>query len=111
VQKFITDSDVLLLLVTPESMASPWVRKEIYAAMTLEKTILNIKLQEAPMPPFFNEAQTFDLSQYTERRYKQLLSELIAVLGHEMENMVLKQITPPTASDSTPANARSHSPC
>ena len=63
----IDDSTFLLILITPRSVASPWVRRELNAGLSNEiaagrKIVLPIAAEETELPVFLRERLYCDLS-------------------------------------------------
>jgi energy-coupling factor transporter ATP-binding protein EcfA2 len=76
---------VFAIVATPESMASHWVRQEIYAATSALKPIFTILLQKTPLPPFLSNREYYELTSPTPKRYQSLVSDLARALGYDTQ--------------------------
>jgi hypothetical protein len=60
IDQAVRDSDVLIVVLSPDSSASEWVRKETLLAMKLHKPIVPILLRETEIPVQFVDLQFVD---------------------------------------------------
>ena len=60
IDRAVRDSDALIVVLSPDSSASEWVRKESLLAMTLHKPIVPILLRETEIPIQFVDLQYVD---------------------------------------------------
>ncbi|MEM7310732.1 MAG: SUMF1/EgtB/PvdO family nonheme iron enzyme [Planctomycetota bacterium] len=86
-QRGVANSDHLVLIATPESFASPWVREET-AAMQADvrnrlgdRSVVPVLLVDAPWPPFLRTKQHIDFREAGGARYRDRLGALIGALG------------------------------
>ena len=74
IDRAVRDSDALIVVLSPESSASEWVRKETLLAMKLHKPIVPILLRETEIPFQFVDLQFVDFrgdrSEATQRLFE-----------------------------------------
>ena len=85
-QQGVSQADKLVLVVTPEAMASPWVGQEVasFSAQCAEKVragaLVPVLLAHAPLPPFVEGSQFVDLRGHDAGRYGEAFRRMVASL-------------------------------
>ncbi len=85
-QEGLEKAERLILVATPEALASPWVEKEwqTFVARKGGRGLLVVRLVDCPLPPFLEADQFVDFREHDEARYRQRLAELLgALLGRD----------------------------
>ena len=89
-------ADQIVLVVTPEAMASPRVKNEweslIATARHWEGRLQLAVLVETPLPPFLEAIQFVDFREHDEARYRSALSELVAGLLGQRDRRSLPEL-------------------
>ena len=71
----------LVLVVTPEALASRWVLREVNAFLAAGKKRLHLlKLVATPLPPFLEEVEWVDFEAHDRSKYERGLAKLVAGL-------------------------------
>lgn len=85
VEKALGQSRHVILVVTPESMASPWVTREISAkvtqAMKGKGSVIPLILVPAPMGAFGADTRSIDVSDGTSTSYRSAIESIVKVVG------------------------------
>jgi len=77
----LSDSTFLLIVLSPRSVKSPWVRRELNAGLSLEiergqKIVIPILFENAPIPTFLKEKFYCDLSEDYDAQFARLVKSL-----------------------------------
>ncbi len=76
-------SEQLILVLTPEALASPWVTKELRAYQASRgptRPLHVVHLVDTPAPPFLSDLQWVDFRRHDKAKYCQSLTALVAGL-------------------------------
>src|SRR5512133_3615530 len=79
----IAASDFFIVVLTPNSTVSEWVRKEYTQAISLRKKIIPIMLAHTPVPFALNTINYLDFT--SEDAYPENLNALLRALGYTGE--------------------------
>ncbi len=87
-QARLDEADHLVLVVTPEAMASPRVKNEFESRIATERDwegrLQLVMLVDTPLPPFLEAIQFADFREHDEDGYRRAVAELLAgILGRE----------------------------
>ncbi len=87
-QAGLDQADHLVLVVTPEAMASPRVKNEFESLIAAERDwegrLQLAMLADTPLPPLLEPIQFADFREHDEKSYRRALAELLAgILGRE----------------------------
>lgn len=105
IQQGLVESDYLLVVLSPESVDSPWVREELNAARTQQLhsrhvVVLPVLYRDCKIPPLLRDLHYAD---FRGDRYNQGVLELLAVLAPTSEQAGIAPAywgqRPPSASD------------
>jgi TIR domain-containing protein len=92
IQAAIESSQYLIVVLSPSSVASEWVRNEYTQALSLRKTIIPIMLQRSSVPFALN---TINFLDFTSGEYATSLDSLLSVLGYTVELPAVSTTTQP----------------
>ena len=76
INKALSQCDYFLVVLTPESVDAPWVKKELAAAEMGNKKIMTVLLKECPIPPLLQAYRYADFHTNHEEGLQQLLDGL-----------------------------------
>ena len=90
----IETSDFVIVVLSPDAMASEWVKKEYTQALSLRKKIIPIMLRTTAVPFALNTINYVDFT--SEDAYVQSLNALLLALGYTGEMPVVPAVRPLT---------------
>lgn len=82
----IASSDAFLVVLSPESIASEWVRKEYTQALSLRKRIIPVMLERTAVPFALNTINYLDFT--SDDEYAASLNSLLRAIGYSGEPVV-----------------------
>ncbi len=88
----IQESQHILVVLSPDSMESEWVRKEYTQALGLHKKIIPIMLRSSPVPFALN---TINYVNFASGEYAENLNTLLTALGYSGDLPVVPKTTLP----------------
>lgn len=84
IEQAVATSDLLLVLISPRSVESRWVRTELSSFLAHELkdraiTLIPVLIEDCEIPPVFADRQYLDLSEDFDKGLERLISQLRAV--------------------------------
>ncbi|MBL8165473.1 MAG: TIR domain-containing protein [Anaerolineae bacterium] len=80
IEKNLAEADVLLVLLSPASTESNFIKNEIYYALNLNKRILPVMVKQTRVPLVLSSLQYIDFTKDYESGLKELLRELARIV-------------------------------
>jgi hypothetical protein len=112
-QEGLSQAEQLVLLVTPEAMASPWVHQEVVSFLSLvpessrSGRLFPVMLVTSPVPLFLRQLQSADFREYDHSGYRRELARLIQAMRGLPTAWRLPQVkVPPEPLPLVPAELR-----
>jgi hypothetical protein len=108
IQQAISQTEVLLVLLTPDSAASEWVRREVELAQTGNHPVIPLLVRPADLPGYLQHIQVIDCVQDSEDAFKDLQRALVTAFKRVSATLPAQHPAPPPPTLQTPIPQQVH---